>query len=61
VRAALADILKSMSGRSAGAVQNQLRKLRAEKLLHGDAKLGFRLTQPGHAAAVQEVRRVNAA
>jgi hypothetical protein len=57
-RVAVADILISMSARSPGAVRNQLSKLRTAKLLHGDNKIGYRLTQPGHAAAAQEIRRL---
>lgn len=57
-RVQLKDILASMSARSEGGVTNQLRDLRAKKLLHGDNKLGYRLTQPGHNAATQEIRRL---
>ncbi|MGH6886501.1 MAG: hypothetical protein ACREGK_10560, partial [Geminicoccales bacterium] len=57
-RAAVPDILRSMKARSPGSVRNRLGELRTEKLLHGDAKAGFRLTQAGHAAAVEEIRRL---
>lgn len=50
------DVLRSLSRRSAGTVRNKLRDLYGEKLTHGDAKAGYRLTQAGHAAAVAEIR-----
>ena len=50
-RASLADIDASMRGRSAGTVRNVLRGLRDTKLAHGDGQNGYRLTQPGYAAA----------
>jgi hypothetical protein len=56
-RVPVADILSSMSARSTGGVRNQLGRLRTEKLLHGDAKIGYRLTQQGHTAAVREIKR----
>ena len=52
------DVLKSMSARSPGSVRNRIGELRTKKLLHGDAKTGYRLTQAGHGAAVVEIRRV---
>lgn len=52
---AVDSILGSLSRRSAGTVRNRLRDLHAEKLAHGDAKSGYRLTQAGHAAAVAEI------
>ncbi|TPJ20227.1 hypothetical protein FJW04_02520 [Mesorhizobium sp. B2-7-3] len=54
-RVAVADILKTMSARSSGSVKNRLGELRMEKLLHGDSKTGYRLTQVGHAGAVAEI------
>jgi len=54
-RVPVADILKTMSARSGGSVKNRLGELRTEKLLHGDGKAGYRLTQVGHAAAVAEI------
>ncbi|WSG72962.1 hypothetical protein U8P80_15505 [Rhizobium beringeri] len=54
-RVAVADILKTMSARNDGSVKNRLSELRTEKLLHGDGKTGYRLTQVGHAAAVTEI------
>jgi hypothetical protein len=56
----LANITTSMKARSAGSVQNRLSKMRAEKLVHGDAKSGYRLTQAGHAAAVAEIKSLAA-
>jgi hypothetical protein len=49
-------IMRSLSRRSSGTVRNKLRYLHAEKLAHGDAKSGYRLTVAGHAAAVAEIR-----
>lgn len=50
------SVLKSLSRRSAGTVRNKLRDLHTEKLAHGDAKTGYRLTQAGHAAAVATIK-----
>lgn len=55
-RVAVPDILKTMSARSPGSVKNRLGELRTAKLLHGDSKTGYRLTQAGHSAAVTEIR-----
>lgn len=54
-RVAVADILKTMSARNGGSVKNRLGELRTEKLLHGDGKTGYCLTQVGHSAAVAEI------
>lgn len=53
---AVNSVLRSLSRRSAGTVRNRLRDLYAEKLVHGDAKSGYRLTHTGHAAAVIEIK-----
>lgn len=50
------DIVRSMRTRSSGSVKNRLADLRKSKLLHGDGKIGYRLTQAGHAAAVLEMK-----
>ena len=52
------DILASLSRRSAGTVKNRLRDIYGEKLAHGNAKDGYRVTQAGHAAAVAEIERL---
>lgn len=52
----LANILSSMKARSAGSVRNCLSEMRFAKLVHGDGRAGYRLTQAGHAAAVLEIR-----
>jgi len=57
-RMPVSSILAAMSARSAGSVKNRLGELRTAKLLHGDGKVGFRLTQAGHQAAVVEVQSV---
>ena len=54
----MTDILASLSRRSVGTVKNRLRDLYGEKLIHGDAKAGYRLTQAGHAAAVDEIKKL---
>jgi hypothetical protein len=60
-RVALQDLFRSMRARSAGTVRNQLASLRTSKLIVGDAKTGYRLTQAGHAAATEVIRRLPAA
>ncbi len=59
-RISVASILESMSARSSGSVRNRLSDLRTAKMVHGDGKIGYRLTQTGHAAAVAEIRRLQA-
>ena len=53
-------VIKDLSRRSAGTVRNRLRDLRAQKLAHGDTKLGYRLTCAGHDAAVSEIKAMSA-
>lgn len=53
------SVLRSLSRRSAGTVRNRLRDLHMEKLVHGDAKSGYRLTRAGHTAAVAEIKALN--
>jgi len=50
------SMLKSLSRRNRRTVRNRLGDLHAEKLVHGDAKSGYRLTQIGYAAAVNEIK-----
>lgn len=50
------SVLTSLSRRSSGTVRNRLRDIYAEKLAHGDAKAGYRLTVSGHAAAVAKIQ-----
>lgn len=57
-RVALSNIQKTMSARSTGSIRNRLGELTRDKLLHGDGKLGYRLTQAGYAAAVAEISTV---
>ena len=57
-RVPVPSILATMKARSAGSVKNRLGELRMAKLLHGDGKAGYRLTQVGHQAAVAEIRAV---
>jgi hypothetical protein len=55
------DILKTTVTRNPGSVRNKLRELRIEKLLWGDPRAGYRLTQVGHIAAVSEIQRLHLA
>ena len=57
-RVSIADILRTMSGRSSGSVRNRLGELRAEKRIVGDARVGHRLTQAGYSEAVATIRAV---
>lgn len=53
------DALASLSRRGEKTVNNRLRELHNEKLAHGSAKDGYRLTQTGYAAAAVEVKRLS--
>ena len=57
VRLALQDLLRSMGSRSPGGIRNQLAILRTDKLIVGDTKTGYLLTQAGHAAAYSVPQR----
>lgn len=48
-------ILSAMSARSGGSVRNRLGEMRTAKLIHGDSGLGYRLTQSGYQAALEEI------
>jgi hypothetical protein len=52
----LEDLKDSMRGRSVASIKNRIGELRLAKLIHGDSKQGFRLTQAGYTAAVTEVQ-----
>jgi hypothetical protein len=58
-RVGQSEIMKSMEARSSSAVRGRIAELRNGKLLHGDPKQGYRLTQAGHAAAVGEIRTLD--
>jgi Mn-dependent DtxR family transcriptional regulator len=51
-------ILASLSRRSKSSVQNRLGELHHAKLVHGDAKTGYRLTRAGYDDAVAERRKL---
>jgi hypothetical protein len=53
-------ILQTMAARSPASIRNRLGELRLSKLVHGDSKTGYRLTQAGHAAAVDEIQALAA-
>ena len=48
-------IIDDLSRRNQGSVRNRLRELHAQKLIHGDAATGYKLTTAGHDAAVVEI------
>lgn len=52
-----AAILSSMKARSPGSVRNRIGEMRTQKLIHGGAADGFRLTQAGYAEAAAEIAR----
>lgn len=54
-RAPQSSILSAMSARSSGSVRNRLGEMRTAKLIHGDNKVGYRLTQSGYQAALEEI------
>lgn len=54
----IADILKSLNDRSSHSVKNRLVDLRREKFLFGDNKTGYRLTNTGHVAAIEQIKQV---
>ena len=49
-------ILSALSARSGGSVRNRLGEMRTAKLIHGDSGVGYRLTQSGYQAALEEIR-----
>ena len=49
-------INKSLSRRNPGTLGNSLRELVEKKLIVGGGEEGYRLTQPGHKAASDEIR-----
>lgn len=55
-RIAVESVLRSLSRRTTDTVRNRLRDLHREKLAHGDAKSGYRLTQAGHDAALTVIK-----
>lgn len=54
-RASQSSILSALSARSPGSVRNRLGEMRTAKLIHGDSGVGYRLTQSGHKAALDEI------
>lgn len=60
-RISVSDMLASMKARSPGSVRNRLGEMTDDKLVHGSAKDGYRLTQAGYDAAVAEIETLSAA
>lgn len=52
------SISKSLKSRSAASVRNRINELKGQKVLHGDTKVGYRLTQAGYDAAVTEIQQI---
>lgn len=52
------SIMKSLSRRESTGVRKRLRELHADKLAHGDARSGYRLTQAGYALASSEISKI---
>lgn len=52
------DVVASLSRRNPRTVRDRLRGLHADKLAHGSASTGYRLTQAGYSAAVAEIQKL---
>ena len=52
------NIEESLKARSGKSVRNRLGEMNTNKLIHGDAAKGYRLTIAGHAGAVNEIKQV---
>lgn len=52
---AVADMRASMANRGSSSIAARLAEMKSEKLIFGDGKNGYRLTKPGHAAALNEI------
>ena len=50
-RVPLIELTSSLHTRNPVSVRNELRRMGDQKLTHGDAQMGFRLTQAGHRSA----------
>lgn len=57
-RTSIDAIRQTLSRRSASSIRARISDLNGEKLIFGDKKSGYRLTAPGHAAAVAEISRI---
>jgi hypothetical protein len=55
------NIMKSLALRSPSAVRGRIAELLREKLVYGDPKRGYRLTETGHRAASRQINHLNAA
>jgi hypothetical protein len=54
--APLSHLRKSLAARNPRSVSNQLSAMSSEKLVHHDEAGGYRLTQPGYAAAMEVIK-----
>ena len=52
------DIKTTLSRRSGSSIRGRIADLRGEKLIFGDNTTGYRLTVPGHAAATEEISKI---
>lgn len=53
------DYIKAtLSRRSVSSVRGRISDLKGEKLIFGDNVSGYRLTSPGHAAAVEKISKL---
>ncbi len=59
-RVLVTDIQTTMRNRSAASVRSRLSELRAEKMIFGDGRTGYRLTSAGYDASVVEIRGLHA-
>lgn len=53
------DIGKTLSRRSPSSIRGRISDLKGEKLIFGDASVGYRLTTPGHSAAIVEISKLD--
>lgn len=57
-RASMDEIKQTLSRRSASDIRGRISHLKGKKLIFGDNASGYRLTAPGHAAAVAEISKI---
>lgn len=57
-RVSMGGIKETLSRRSPSSIRNRISDLKSEKLIFGDNGGGYRLTAPGHTAAVGEISKL---